>query len=174
MAGAFGPLLGERLSGKVLCAGRSARVLCEGLAGELTFADEPGPPPEGPWDTVLLAGALENMAQPWAFLLQLRACLRDGGLLIAALHNVGYADTVLSLVTGSFRAGDEVRFFTPASTRELLESADFTVQEAHLPPSRSAESKKLIKALADAGLLPPDGGAALESPFFLIIAKKRA
>jgi hypothetical protein len=128
--------------------------------------------PEGPWDTIVLAGALELAAEPWAMLLHGCARLREGGLLIVLLPNGAYGPRLESLLTGTYRAGDEARIFTPGFARDMIERAGLTVEEIHRDANPCGESQRLAQVLDKAGLLTSDLEANLAATAFAVIARK--
>ncbi|QPJ63969.1 MAG: class I SAM-dependent methyltransferase [Candidatus Nitrohelix vancouverensis] len=89
----------------------------------------------GDYDAVVFADVLEHLREPERVLRLASDALKEGGRLIVSLPNVAYWTNRLNLLCGRWRYEDEgimdrthLRFFTRASSRELLESSGFQIE----------------------------------------------
>lgn len=91
----------------------------------------------GRFDLILLLDVLEHLVDPWAFLQKLtRQTLAPEGQVIVSLPNAQHFSLSIALLFGQFRYAERgildkthLRFFTQASSRELLESAQLEIQK---------------------------------------------
>jgi predicted TPR repeat methyltransferase len=79
------------------------------------------------FDLVVFADVLEHMADPWSALAGVPSLLTDNGLVLLSVPNVSHYTVVWPLLAGRWRYEgfglldrDHLRFFTPASMRDLL------------------------------------------------------
>jgi len=86
----------------------------------------------GRFDLIVFADSLEHMLDPWTALRTAATMLETGGALLLSVPNVSHWSVIRQLLEGRWDYVDEglldrthVRFFTPATLRELLESTGF-------------------------------------------------
>lgn len=98
-----------------------------------------------PFDAAILSEVLEHLVDPWAFLSRLHAVMRPGAQIFASSPNIANARIIGQLLRNRFdytptgvMDRTHLRWFTPATFREMFEGAGFrTVSVAPLsPPSR--------------------------------------
>jgi 2-polyprenyl-3-methyl-5-hydroxy-6-metoxy-1,4-benzoquinol methylase len=96
------------------------------------------------FDVIVFNDVLEHMADPWAALRRTKALLADGWTVVASIPNVRNLRTMTDLVLrGRWEYTEygvldrtHLRFFTPASMRDLFRSTGFEVlrqQAINLP-----------------------------------------
>ncbi|MBM4359610.1 MAG: glycosyltransferase [Deltaproteobacteria bacterium] len=160
------------------------RVLDDVLRG----GAEDAPPADWPSpDCVVFADVLEHLVDPWATLRAWHDRLEPGGTLVLSIPNVGHRSVVRGLLGGRFRyvpAGildrTHLRFFTRASTVDLIEQAGFRVVRFERvldgPRARTARLARVVE-----GALPgrtTRGGDALawasdlDTVQFLFVAER--
>lgn len=107
----------------------------------------------GQFDVLIASEVLEHLTDPWAALRALRACLKPGGRVLASSPNVAHRAIVWQLLRGRFDyapsgALDQthLRWFTPATYRELFEDTGFCVDEVRAvePPSAKTRLRRLL------------------------------
>ena len=110
----------------------SAAAVARGRVDELLVGNAetllPGRFEAGRFDLVLCLDVLEHMIDPWAFMTQVQALLRPGGLVIASIPNVRHLRVVLDLLLrGRWAYADDgildrthLRFFTRESALALM------------------------------------------------------
>jgi SAM-dependent methyltransferase len=98
----------------------------------LALSQESTPPITGPFDTLILSGALTRAADPWSLLHAWAGKLREGGTLIARVPNITHYKLLKRLLLRDWRyepdgplAQDTLRFFSAGSLSDLLEGAGF-------------------------------------------------
>jgi 2-polyprenyl-3-methyl-5-hydroxy-6-metoxy-1,4-benzoquinol methylase len=86
------------------------------------------------FDLVVMADVLEHLTDPWAALSHVRELLNADGHLFLSMPNVSHLSVVLALLRGTWDYTDEglldrthMRFFTPRTTRTLVEGAGLVV-----------------------------------------------
>lgn len=89
---------------------------------------------EGQFDALIISEVLEHLTDPWRVLRALARCVRPGGQVFASSPNVAHWRVVRSLVLGRFDYQESgvmdqthLRWFTPASYRQLFEQAGLDV-----------------------------------------------
>jgi len=94
---------------------------------------------EGRFDALIISEVLEHLTDPWRVLRELARCVRPGGQVFASSPNVSHWRVVRSLLLGRFDYEESgvmdrthLRWFTPASYRQLFEQAG--LQVASLEP----------------------------------------
>ena len=92
--------------------------------------------PAGRFDLIVCNDVIEHMADPWAFLSDIKTKLADGGALIGSVPNVRYLSNLTGLLfRRDWRYGSagvldrtHLRFFTVKSLRRLLETCGYAVE----------------------------------------------
>lgn len=87
-------------------------------------------------DCVIANDVLEHLVDPWATLRLLRRVLAPGGSFVASIPNIRHVGVIKSLwVDGRWDYADEgildrthLRFFTPATMREMFASTGYQVE----------------------------------------------
>jgi 2-polyprenyl-3-methyl-5-hydroxy-6-metoxy-1,4-benzoquinol methylase len=86
------------------------------------------------YDALIISEVLEHLTDPWACLIRLSRCLRQGGEVIASSPNVSHHTVIRKLLRGSFDYSEagfmdrtHLRWFTPKSFQEMFEAAGFEV-----------------------------------------------
>lgn len=118
-------------------AGEIARTrLSEVLVGNVETMTPPFP--EGSFDALFMSEVLEHLIDPWGVLAKLRPLLRPGAMVMASSPNIAQTKLVLSLLKGRWDLVDRgpmdrthMRWFTPATYREMFEGAGYEVVECH-------------------------------------------
>lgn len=89
---------------------------------------------EGRFDALIISEVLEHLTDPWRVLRDLAPCVRPGGQVFASSPNVSHWKVVRSLVRGRFDYEESgvmdrthLRWFTPATYRQMLEQAGLNV-----------------------------------------------
>jgi len=93
------------------------------------------PLPSGWIDCLLCLDVLEHLVDPWRALARLRGYVAANGVLVTSVPNVQHLNVVSSLLRGRWDYADfglldrtHLRFFTRATTLELIRGAGFTVE----------------------------------------------
>ena len=88
----------------------------------------------GPYDTVVAADVLEHVRDPGRLLVELRALLADGAVVMASVPNIGHWYPRLRVVSGRFDYDargildrDHVRFFTRRSFARLAQRSGWRI-----------------------------------------------
>ncbi len=88
----------------------------------------------GQFDTLIVADVLEHLRDPWAAMFRLRACLKDGGTVIASIPNIAHYKIIKKLLFTEWRYEPggildytHLRFFTRASIEDLFRNAGFEI-----------------------------------------------
>jgi 2-polyprenyl-3-methyl-5-hydroxy-6-metoxy-1,4-benzoquinol methylase len=91
----------------------------------------------GPFDHVICGDVLEHLLDPQRMLMDLRPVLKPGGTIIVSLPNVVSARARLTILLGRWHYADtgifdrtHLRFFTPATAKQLLADSGFSVTDA--------------------------------------------
>jgi len=101
----------------------------------------------GDYDVLILSEVLEHLVDPWGLLKGLARLLRPGGRVYASSPNIAHNRVIRSLLAGRFdyepigvMDRTHLRWFTPATYREMFEQAGFeTLSVGPLAPySRKA------------------------------------
>jgi 2-polyprenyl-3-methyl-5-hydroxy-6-metoxy-1,4-benzoquinol methylase len=108
-------------------------VLTDVLIGDVTQMDLSGY--EGRFEALIVSEVLEHLTDPWGVLRKLVDCLKPGAVVYASSPNVAHWRVVADLIQGQFVYTQDgvmdrthLRWFTPASFRELFETAGVSVQ----------------------------------------------
>jgi 2-polyprenyl-3-methyl-5-hydroxy-6-metoxy-1,4-benzoquinol methylase len=93
---------------------------------------------EREFDVVLMADVLEHLADPSTLLAQLRPLLNKNASIVICLPNVVHWITRLKVLFGHFDYAacgtldhTHLRFYTPESAREMIESAGYQITRFH-------------------------------------------
>lgn len=88
------------------------------------------------FDAVILSEVLEHLVEPGEVLKKLSRYVRPGGMLLASSPNVSHWRVIRELTMGRFQLADRgvfdrthLRWFTPTSFADMVESAGFIVDE---------------------------------------------
>ena len=91
----------------------------------------------GPFDHVICGDILEHLVDPQRLLMDLRPMLKPTGTIIVSLPNVVSARARLTIMLGKWHYADtgifdrtHLRFFTPATAKQLLFDSGFQVTDA--------------------------------------------
>lgn len=114
-------------------AAEQARTrLTEVIVGDIESIELPWP--EKSFDVLIMSEVLEHFADPWCVLRKLRPLLKPGALFFCSSPNVSHYRLIGMLFRGDWRLDDSgimdrthLRWFTPKTYGELVESADFIV-----------------------------------------------
>lgn len=109
--------------------------------------------PPASFDVLLMSEVLEHLRDPASVLLRLRTLLRPGAIVLAGSPNVCHYSVILMLLRGRWDYEPEgimdethVRWFSPATYRQLFEKAGFVVD--HVRPAFPLHTKaRLANAL---------------------------
>lgn len=140
-AGKAGRYVGLELS--PTAAAVAKEHLTDVLVGDVEALDLA--PLHGQFDALVISEVLEHLTDPWSTLAKLRHCLRPGGRVYASSPNIAHWKVIRGLLAGRFEYEEKgvmdrthLRWFTPASYRELFEAAGFDVIEVRpVTPLRS-------------------------------------
>jgi ubiquinone/menaquinone biosynthesis C-methylase UbiE len=106
---------------------------------------------EESFDALILSEVLEHLVDPWATLERLARLVRPGGQLLVGSPNIANLSVVRSLLRGRFDYREQgvmdrthLRWFTPATYRELVSGAGFIVEEC-LPANTGALSRTRVR-----------------------------
>jgi GT2 family glycosyltransferase len=142
------------------------------------------PYPDGYFDTILAADVLEHTADPWLVLRRACRWLARGGQLLAVAPNVAHIGTLVALLQGDWRYGDDgvlcrrhLRFFTRSSIAADAAAAGLEVVRVEEWPGEMndasrgflADLEQLANHYGVAGCATGREGRALE---LLLVAKK--
>ena len=129
-AGKAGHYVGIELSPKAAAAARTR--LTEVIEGNVETLDLAAH--HGRYDALIISEVLEHLTDPWRALTGLAACVRPGGQVFASSPNIAHWRVIRSLLTGRFDYQESgamdrthLRWFTPASYRDLFSSAGLDV-----------------------------------------------
>ncbi|HYJ83775.1 MAG TPA: class I SAM-dependent methyltransferase [Allosphingosinicella sp.] len=85
------------------------------------------------YDALILSEVLEHLIDPWGVMKALAPLVKPGGRVFASSPNISHHKVIRSLLAGRFDYEAEgvmdrthVRWFTPASYRDMFEQAGFT------------------------------------------------
>jgi SAM-dependent methyltransferase len=84
-------------------------------------------------DCIVTTGVLEQTADPWSLLAELRRLSSAGGLLVAGIPNVAHARVIAELAEGHFDPAKQLRFFTRESVEEMMDIAGWKVETIETP-----------------------------------------
>jgi len=109
--------------------------------------------PPASFDVLLMSEVLEHLRDPAPVLLKLRSLLKPGAIVLAGSPNVCHHSVIRMLLRGRWDYAPEgimdethVRWFSPATYRELFEKAGFVVD--HVRPASPLHTKaRLANAL---------------------------
>ena len=148
-AGKAGRYVGIELSPKAAAAARER--LTEVIEGNVETLDLT--PLHGAFDALIISEVLEHLTDPWRTLKALAACVRPGGQVFASSPNVAHWRVVRSLVSGRFDYEESgvmdrthLRWFTPASYRQMFEAAGLHVVSIE-PITPNAARTRLLNRL---------------------------
>lgn len=86
------------------------------------------------FDTLIVAGVLECLRDPWAALFRLRDCLKEDGTVIASIPNIANYKIIKKLLFADWRYEPggildytHLRFFTRRSIEDLFRNAGFEI-----------------------------------------------
>ena len=129
-AGKAGRYAGIELSPKAAAVARER--LTEVIEGNVEALDLT--PLHGSFDALIISEVLEHLTDPWRVLKALAACVRPSGQVFASSPNVAHWRVVRSLIAGRFDYEESgvmdrthLRWFTPASYRQMFEAAGLQV-----------------------------------------------
>jgi SAM-dependent methyltransferase len=121
--------------GVELCEGPAAEArakLDQVLVGDVEKVLLPAT--NGGFDVLILSEVLEHLIDPWKALARLRPLMNPGAIVLSGSPNVCYYGVLFTLIKGRWRYEDKgvfdathLRWFSPATYRELFESAGFEV-----------------------------------------------
>jgi 2-polyprenyl-3-methyl-5-hydroxy-6-metoxy-1,4-benzoquinol methylase len=90
--------------------------------------------PEDHFDLLFLSEVLEHLRDPWAVLIRLARLMKPGAIVMAGSPNVCHHGVIRNLLRGRWRYEPQgiydathLRWFTPASYREMFEQSGFVV-----------------------------------------------
>lgn len=113
---------------------RGFKVICGDITMAATLATVAN---LGPFDHVICGDVLEHVLDPQRMLMDLRPMLRPGGTIIVSLPNVVSVRARLTILLGRWNYADtgifdrtHLRFFTPATAKQLLVDSGFRVTDA--------------------------------------------
>jgi 2-polyprenyl-3-methyl-5-hydroxy-6-metoxy-1,4-benzoquinol methylase len=116
--------------------------------------------PDGePFDCIVFNDVLEHMADPAAALAAAKDHLTDGGTLVASVPNVRHVSVLAPLLLhGRWDYRDwgildrtHLRFFTKATTRELVESGGFRVERQEPINMSTTGRRRMLRLLGSVG-----------------------
>lgn len=130
----------------------------------------------GDYDALIMSEVLEHLVDPWGVLAALAPRLKPGALVFASSPNVAHKDVMRALLNGRFdyqpvgvMDRTHLRWFTPATYREMFEQAGFRTLSAG-PLSPIGRKAALINAVTGGrfahlfavqimyrGMRPPEG-----------------
>jgi 2-polyprenyl-3-methyl-5-hydroxy-6-metoxy-1,4-benzoquinol methylase len=130
--------------------------LSQVIVGDVEKLDLPWD--EATFDALIMSEVLEHLVDPWTVVPRLVNLVKPGGMVMASSPNVSHYRIILELIAGRWELKDSgvmdrthLRWFTPASFREMFEGAGVSVTRlaAVAPPGPRA---RVIGALSG-GLL---------------------
>jgi ubiquinone/menaquinone biosynthesis C-methylase UbiE len=90
--------------------------------------------PENDFDILVMSEVLEHLIEPWAVLRRLRRLMKPGALVRSGSPNVCHRSVLATLLRGQWRYettgifdATHLRWFSPATYRNLFESCNFRV-----------------------------------------------
>ena len=108
----------------------------------------------GTFDCIVFADVLEHLKDPWTVLRRSLYALRDDGVVIASIPNVGHWTTIAGLTLGQWphrsrgiHDKSHLRFFTLSGIHDLFKSAGLEITEVRRN-HRIVESPHRINSLA--------------------------
>lgn len=123
---------------------------------------------EEDFDCIVTDGVLEQTADPWSLLAELRRITSPGGVLVASIPNLANARVIADLLDGHFEVAKQIRFFTRESVRELMDIAGWKLEEIDALTDASADDERLAARLRAAGLAIQDD---LFVTWFIVVAR---
>jgi SAM-dependent methyltransferase len=113
-------------------AEKARDVLTDVIVGNVEQIDLPYP--AASLDAIIISEVLEHLIDPWDLIERLVRLLRPGGVMIATSPNISHWRVIARLARGRFDYVDigvmdrtHLRWFTPASFRQMFERAGFIV-----------------------------------------------
>lgn len=107
----------------------------------------------GRFDALIISEVLEHLTDPWRTVTGLAACLKPGSQVFASSPNVAHWRVLRSLALGRFDYKESgvmdrthLRWFTPATYRDMFEQAGITVHSVE-PLSQAAARARFVNWL---------------------------
>ncbi len=132
------------------------------------------------FDCLIGGDVLEHLADPWSFLIDLRAITAADGVLLLSIPNIANWAMVADLLRGRFdyaymaiACAGHLRFFSRNTITDALEIAGWTVES--IEPQEAivnGDTASLLRQLETAGI--PHDRADLVAPGFYVTARNRA
>jgi 2-polyprenyl-3-methyl-5-hydroxy-6-metoxy-1,4-benzoquinol methylase len=117
-------------------ASEAKAVLDRVIEGNVELIDMPFK--EGYFDCIICADVLEHLCDPWVALSKLKRLLKQDGVIVASIPNVGFHRVVRGLIKGRWRYADSgvldkshLRFFTWESMETLFQDSGFTIERVY-------------------------------------------
>ena len=137
-------------------AAREARSkLSEVVVGNVESLQFPWEP--GTFDALILSEVLEHLTEPGRTLSRLRPLLKSGARVLGSSPNVSHLSVIRMLLSGRWDLEDagimdrtHLRWFTPASFRELFESSGYAVDSVE-PLQLGPKSRLAVKLMLGRG-----------------------
>jgi 2-polyprenyl-3-methyl-5-hydroxy-6-metoxy-1,4-benzoquinol methylase len=92
------------------------------------------PYPPSYFDCIIYADILEHLIDPWGLLSRQRALLREGGIVVSSIPNVGFHEIVGNLLLGNWEYREmgildstHLRFFTQKEIKRLFRTAGYKI-----------------------------------------------
>lgn len=128
----------------------------------------------GEFNCIVFGDVLEHLPDPWETLKWYARCLRDDGVVVLSIPNVGHYKVLLSLAGGRWEYEEEgivdrthLRFFTRAGVESLLEQAGLRIV-------RMARNTDAGRKMRIANFLSGNRLEDLVTFQYLIVAKRQA
>jgi 2-polyprenyl-3-methyl-5-hydroxy-6-metoxy-1,4-benzoquinol methylase len=132
-------------------AEEARKHLTEVLVGDVERLEFPWPAQS--FDVLILSEVLEHLVDPWAVLARLAVLLKPGAVVMASSPNISHYRIVLGLLQGRWELEERgamdrthLRWFTPASFRQMFEEAGFAVTSVE-PLSAPGRKARILNAL---------------------------
>jgi len=132
----------------------------------------------GYFDCIVCGDVLEHLRDPWTTVEKLKVLLKNGGVMIASLPNVGHVSVITDLLAGRWRyveAGildsTHLRFFTRETAAEMFERAGMVIEQIKgiLWNQNDMEKVKEIQNALDRRVNVSSDAAYAQ---FLVVARK--
>ncbi|MEP0708326.1 MAG: class I SAM-dependent methyltransferase [Parvibaculum sp.] len=132
-------------------AAEARKHLTEVLVGDVEHLEFPWPAQS--FDALILSEVLEHLVDPWTVLGRLAVLLKPGAVVMASSPNISHYRIVLGLLRGQWQLEERgamdrthLRWFTPASFRQMFEEAGFAVTSVE-PLSAPGRKARILNAL---------------------------
>jgi 2-polyprenyl-3-methyl-5-hydroxy-6-metoxy-1,4-benzoquinol methylase len=119
-------------------AAQAEKSCLEVLVRDLGARDWINGLPKKAFDVVLMGDVLEHLAEPAALLVQIQPLLDSNAILVISLPNIVHWITRFKILLGHFEYElggtldhTHLRFYTPKTARELIESAGYRITKFH-------------------------------------------